>query len=62
MLLRVVSEGPSFEIVSKGSALPEVQSSDEKTAAGWIYFWPASVFEIPDLPKMQQHFMSDVIN
>jgi len=62
MFLRVVSEGPSFEIVSKGSALLEVQSSDEQTEAGWIYFWPASIFEISDLPKMQQNFMSDVIN
>jgi len=40
-----------LEIVSKGAVLPEVQSSDEQTAAVWVYFWPASVFETSDLPQ-----------
>lgn len=62
MFLKVVSEGPSFETVSKVSSLPAVQSSDEHNAAGWIYFRPASVFEISYLLKIQQNFMSDVIN
>jgi transcriptional regulator of acetoin/glycerol metabolism len=45
-----------LEIMSKGAVLPEVQSSDDQTAALWVYFWPANVFETSDLLKNAAKF------